>query len=81
MRGFVTWFLGFMLVGQLLLAFQMLHLAYIQGISASNEQLLDALKGQYNGWTVMVVFVLISLVLFVILSRAVRKDLGKAGRR
>ena len=32
MRGFVTWFLGFTLVAQLLLTFQMLHIAYVQGI-------------------------------------------------
>jgi hypothetical protein len=80
MRKFVTWFLGFSLVVQLVHTINMLQIAHAQRISAANQELLVAVQGHYDGLTVMAVFVLISLALFVVLSRAVRKDLARAGR-
>jgi hypothetical protein len=80
MRGFATWFLGFTLVGQLVITLNMLQVSYVQRLLAPNEEMVGALRGQVSGWTLTGIFGLISLVLFVILTRLVRRDLAKAVR-
>jgi hypothetical protein len=77
MRRFVTWFLGFTLVTELLHIMNMLQVTYVQRNVASDEKMLGALRTQYSGWTLMAILVIINLVLFVLLSRTFRKELGQ----
>jgi hypothetical protein len=77
MRRSVTWFLGFMLVMQLLHVINMLQVTYVQQKLASNEPILRALIGQYDGWTLAGIFAALSLVLFFLLMRTLRNVVDK----
>jgi hypothetical protein len=80
MRGYVTWFLGLTLVAQLIHASNGWHASYVAMLAAHNAEMANELKGSLNLWTLALIFGSISLVLFLILARAVRKDLEKAVR-
>ena len=80
MRGYVTWFLGFTLVVQLVHTSNGWHASYVAMLAAHNAEMANELKGGLNLWTLALIFGSVSLVLFVILTRLVRKDLDKAVR-
>ena len=80
MRRTVNWFLGSTLVAQLLHTINMLQATYVERLAAPNPEVKSALNGEYAGWTLTAILVLVGLVLFAILSRAVRKELERAGR-
>jgi uncharacterized membrane protein len=80
MRRSVTWLLGLILVLQLLHVINMLQFTYMRQKRAPNEEVLRALIGEYDGWTLAGIFGAVGLVLFVILTTAVRRDLKRASR-